>query len=95
MRPGCLTHWFKLISKLQPKITFWFTTFSGTPVFREHLQAGTVLHKVHKHMFNYSMDVINSMLKVKQVLKRATDLEFSLDLSGILMIPIFPFFEAP
>lgn len=69
MRPGRLTHWFKLISKLQPKITFWFTTFSGTPVFREHLQAGTVLHKVHKHMFNYSMDVINSMFKVRHVLK--------------------------
>lgn len=54
-----------------------------------------MLHKVHKHMFNYSMDVINSMLKVKHVLKHATDLEFSLDLSSILMIPIFQVFEAP
>lgn len=34
------------------------------------------------------------MLEVKHVLKHATDLEVELDLTGIVLLPIFQFFEA-
>lgn len=42
----------------------------------------------------WTRDVINHMLEVKHVLKHATDLEVELDLTGIVLLPIFQFFEA-